>query len=218
MASQTRVALSRTGCALLACGVPDTDAADGKWKPKADIATGISRRRRRTGERRRPRRHLRIKNPGRISISHKDFSEAVGRRAYLETRGHVASRNRLLYYRVEERESVEVHTRHGHEFIASSSEGWLVGWLLACSVRSSCLPGDSANAIRRARAGRSADRENAFAKQHTWEKFAEGWNVRHISRGRPKTFPAALAHRRYYRMDSKVEQFPKRSENSRRAD
>lgn len=33
-------------------------------------------------------RHLRIKNPGRISISHKDFSELVDRRvAYLETRG-----------------------------------------------------------------------------------------------------------------------------------
>lgn len=125
---------------------------------------------------------MRIKNPGRISISHKDFSEAVGRRAYLETRGHVASRNRLLYYRVEEQESVEVHTRYGHEFIASSSASWGVGWPLAWLGRVAfpAIPRTRLGGLGPASrpAGRSVCRpagwENAFAKQHTRGKFAEG--------------------------------------------
>lgn len=78
-----------------------------------------------------PRRHLRIKNPGRISISHKDFSELVVEPAggIPGNAAHVASRNRSLYYRV----AVGATPRTGHEFIAPEVSARLL---------------DSANAIR----------------------------------------------------------------------
>lgn len=102
-------------------------------------------------------RHLRIKNPGRISISHKDFSElVVGQRvAYLETSGPRGLEESIALLP----SSGGRCTADGHEFIAPGVAARLA---------------NSANAIRRLGPGKTPRWSDAVigerivAKRNLW--------------------------------------------------
>lgn len=111
-----------------------------------------------------PRRHLRIKNPGRISISHKDFSELVVDRrvAYLETRGPRRLEESIALLP----SSGGRYTANGHEFIAPGVAARLA---------------DSANAIRRLGLGKMPRRGRESRRSEISGVLENRWPARKVA-------------------------------------